>query len=126
MSSAIRTFRALVRISGLLLIILGILFWTGHALRLVPVHMLLGLLLAIALWALALLVGRRGVSAGFVALAIVWGIVMLVFGVAQANLLPGKAHWVIEVLHLLIGLVAMSFGEQLVQRLARVGAPAAQ
>lgn len=124
MSNAIRTFRFLVRLTGVLLIILGVILWTGHALGLVPVHMLLGLLLAVSLWALALLVARRGVSGGFVALVVVWGVIMVVFGIVQANLLPGPAHWVIQVLHLLIGIAAIGFGEQLVRRMQPVGGAA--
>ena len=63
----------LVRLAGLLQIILGVLFWTGNALTLIPLHMLVGLLLVLALWALAGIAAFAHVSRGRVALAFVWG-----------------------------------------------------
>jgi hypothetical protein len=42
-----------VRVLGPILILLGLVFWTGNALVLVPVHMLLGLVLVLALWTIA-------------------------------------------------------------------------
>jgi len=37
--------RVVVRVLGSVLIVLGVLFWTGNALALIPVRMLLGILL---------------------------------------------------------------------------------
>jgi len=51
----------LVRLCGLVLVTLGILFWTGNALTLIPVHMLVGLVLVLALWTLAGLAAAAGV-----------------------------------------------------------------
>jgi len=108
--------RWLVRILGIALIILGVLFWAGHALQLVPLHMLLGLLFVVALWVLAGVAYRARGLAGFASVVVVWGIIVLVFGMMQRALLPGSAHWVIQVLHLLVGLVAMGLGEGLARR----------
>lgn len=119
MSTALNTFRILVRLSGLILIILGVIFWTGHALGLIPVHMVVGLILAISLWALAFLGARSGVGAGMVTLVAVWALVMLVFGAVQARIMPGAAHWVIQVLHLLIGLGAIGLGDRLGSKMSR-------
>jgi hypothetical protein len=126
MSTAIVTLRMLVRLTGTLLVILGIIVWAGHARGLIPVHMLLGLAFVLSLWALALLVARAGVSSGFVALVIVWGLVVLALGMAQTRLVPGHAHWVIQVIHLVIGIMAIGFGEQLVGRMPRAEAGAAR
>ena len=114
----------LVRICGGLLILLGIFFWTGHALSLIPMHMLLGLVLVIALWVLAGIGARAGVGAGLVVLSVLWGIIVLALGMTQTRLVPGSAHWVIRVLHLLVGLVAIRLGEVLAQRIKAVRAPA--
>ncbi len=119
MSTTVTTFRILVRLSGVILIILGIIFWTGHALGLIPVHMVVGLILAISLWVLAFLGARAGVGAGMVTLVAVWALVMLVFGAVQVRLMPGSAHWVIQVLHLLIGMGAIGLGDQLGTRMSR-------
>jgi hypothetical protein len=52
-----------------------------------------------------------------VALAIAWGLVVPILGLSQDGLLPGPAHWVIQVLHLLVGLAAIGLAEALSVRL---------
>jgi len=119
MTSAVTNLRILVRLCGLILIILGVIFWTGHALGLISVHMVVGLLFAVVLWVLAFLGAKAHVGAGFVTLVAVWALIMVVFGAVQVRLMPGSAHWVIQVLHLLIGIAALGMGDQLGTRLSR-------
>jgi hypothetical protein len=119
MKSAVTTLRILVRLCGLILIVLGIIFWTGHALGLVLLHMIVGLVLAICLWVLAFFGARAHIGGSFVALVAVWALLMVIFGAVQASLMPGRAHWVIQVLHLLVGLAALGMGDQLGMRLSR-------
>jgi hypothetical protein len=116
----------LVRITGVLALILGLLFWAGDALTLIPVHMLLGVLLVLALWLLAATASQMGVPIGMTAGAAVVGLIALILGVTQDGLLPGSAHWVIQVLHLLLGLAAVGSGEMIGARLRRkrLAAPA--
>jgi len=119
MKSAVTTLRILVRLCGLILIVLGIIFWTGHALGLVLLHMIVGLVLAVCLWVLAFLAARAHIGGSFAALVAVWALLMVIFGAVHVNLLPGRAHWVIQVLHLLVGLAAIGMGDQLGMRLSR-------
>ena len=119
MSSAVTTLRLLVRLCGLILIILGIIFWTGHARGLIPVHMVVGLLLAVALWVLAFLGARAHLGTAFVALVAVWALLMVLFGAVQASMMPGRAHWVVQVLHLIVGIAALGMGDQLGAQLSR-------
>jgi hypothetical protein len=119
MKTATTILQMLVRLAGLILIVLGVLFWTDHALTLVPVHMLVGFVLVFSLWALALVAARAGVHPGLVALAIVWGFIVPVLGLTQGRLLPGDTHWVIQVLHLLVGLGAIGQAEGLAARIKR-------
>lgn len=114
----------LVRLCGLVLVTLGILFWTGNALTLVPVHMLIGLVLVLSLWTLAFLAARSGAPPGFVALAFFWGLLVPVLGIEQGTLLVGSGHWVVRVLHLLVGLAAIGMAEGLGRRI-RQAHPAA-
>jgi hypothetical protein len=116
MKTATTVAQMLVRITGVLLIILGVLFWTGHARGLISIHMLLGLILVLSLWVLAGFAARAGVSGGFAVFAIVWGIIVLALGMTQTRLLPGSAHWVIQLLHLVVGLAAMGIGDTLATR----------
>ena len=109
----------IVRVCGVLLLILGLLFWTGEARGLVPVHMLLGVLLVLGLWLLAAVASQMGVPMGLVASAVVLGIIVLALGFTQTSLLPGPSHWIIQVLHLLVGAAAISNGEMIGGRLRR-------
>ena len=118
MKVAITGAQMLVRLTGLFQIVTGLLFWTGNALALLPVHMLSGLVLVLALWVLALLTARAGVGLRPVALTVLWGVLVVVLGVTQVQLLPGDFHWVIQVLHLLVGLAAMGLAERLAARSA--------
>ena len=116
----------LVRVSGLIQVILGVLFWTGNALSLIPVHILNGFLIVLLLWLLAGLAVRAGVAARPIALAVAWSLIMPALGLYQAQLLPGDFHWVIEVLHLLVGIAAIGMADNLVKRIKQLRAPVFQ
>jgi hypothetical protein len=107
----------LVRLTGLFQLVTGLLFWTGNALALIPVHMLSGLVLVLALWTIAFLALRSGGGPGLVALSVIWGLLVLALGVTQTQLLPGELHWLIQVLHLLVGLVAIGLADAMVRRI---------
>ena len=112
--------RLLVRVLGVLQILLGLAAWVGIGRGLVPVHMLLGLVLVILLWMLAALGARAGAHPGRVALAVLWGLFVPVFGVMHGALVVGDWHWVIQVLHLLVGMLLLGQAEQL-GRIAQAG-----
>lgn len=109
-----------IRIAGPIMIILGLLFWTGNALFFVPLHMTIGLLLVLALWTLAVVAAISRVNPGFIALVAVWSLVMPALGLTQERILPGGAHWLIQIVHLLVGIGAIALGEQLARRIKAV------
>lgn len=114
--------RWLVRVCGVLALILGLLFWLGDlgGATLVNVHMLLGVVMVLALWVLAGLGARAGVSKGMVISAAVLGLVVAWFGQAQRGLVPDPGtHWVIQVIHLVLGMAAIGLGESLAARIGR-------
>jgi hypothetical protein len=74
----------------------------------------------LALWGLAWQAGRAGVVAGFVGFVYFWGFVVLALGLTQAKLVPGGAHWIVQLLHLLAGLLAIGQGEGLYYRARRL------
>lgn len=115
----------LVRICGLVQIVLGVLFWTGNAGQLIPVHILVGLLLVISLWVVAGIGLRTGVPVGLGILAIAWGVIVPILGLTQDSLAPGGAHVLIQVLHLAIGLIAIGLAETIGRRTRQLlgGAP---
>jgi hypothetical protein len=116
MRVAITVPQMLVRLIGSIMLVLGALFWTGNALALIPVHMLLGLVLVVSLWLIAGLALRARVPPGWVALGVLWGLLVPVLGVSQDSLLPGGLHWLIQLLHLALGLGAIGLAEMLARR----------
>jgi hypothetical protein len=122
MRTSIRIGRMLVRVLGTVMIVLGLLFWSGNALGLIQLHMLIGVVVVLTLWALAALAARTGEQPGLVLLALLWGLVVPIVGVTQDQLLPGPAHWAIKVFHLLLGVGAIALAEVLARRaLGRLG-----
>jgi hypothetical protein len=107
----------LVRATFVVQLVLGGLLWTGRALDWVPLHQTLGFLLVFGLWTLAVLAARAGVRPPLVALAAVWGLIVIWLGLNQTELLVGSAHWLVEVLHLLVGVGAIGQAEGLAARI---------
>lgn len=109
-----------VRVAGVLLLLSGLLVWAGDAPRsLVPWHMLLGIILVVALLLLAYLASQAGAPVGLAAGAAVLALVVLALGWTQATLVPGGTHWIVQGLHLLLGMLAVGLGEMLGARVRR-------
>ena len=113
MRSAALVAQTVIRLAALVLIVLGALLWAGASGGLLAAHVLVGLLLVLALWTLAILAALAQTRTGTAALAVAWGLVVILLGITQPGLLPGDAHWVIRVLHLLVGLAAVAMAEVL-------------
>ena len=124
MKTAVTAAQMLVRLTGLILIVLGLAFWTGHALGLIPVHKQIGYVFVLALWAEAAFAARAAGAPGFVALVFLWGLVVAFLGMTQDRLLIGSAHWIIKLLHLLVALAALGLAERLAARAKESRTPA--
>jgi hypothetical protein len=122
MKIAVTILQFAVRILALVLVVLGIMFWTGRSFELVPVHMRLGEILIALLWLLAGMGLRAGVKAGLTFGAIVYGLLAFLFAINMGRFLPGGAHEIIRVLHLLIGLGAVGLAESIAARVKRSAA----
>jgi hypothetical protein len=125
MMTAARIAQFTVRGLGLLALLLGLVFWGGDARQLIPLHMLLGLIVAIALIVLsvaAIQTQRVGLGVGGIVLAVL----LVVVGGGQDRLLPGDAHFAIQVLHILLGMGAIGLGEVIGKRLGFSGAARAR
>lgn len=110
--------RVIIRASFLAQLALGLLFWTGRATQLIPLHRLNGFVLVIAVWALALIAARAGVDLRLVAPAVLWGLVAPVLGLTQERILPGSLHWTVQILHLLVGFGLIGLAENVGRRLS--------
>jgi len=107
----IRIASAALTLAGLLALISGLLFWTGRTLNLISMHMLLGFLAVGALWVIA--IGQalaKGGSWILAAGALIVGAAAIVVGMRQATLMVGEFHWVIELLHLVLGVLTIGIG----------------
>jgi len=119
--------RMTVRVVGLAMLVLGLVVWTGSAAGLVPVHILLGVVLVLALWTVAVLALQAGARPALPAIAIAWGALAAAFGLAHAQILPDNSlHVAIQLAHLVVGLVAIGLAEALGAAATRTGAPAAR
>jgi hypothetical protein len=113
-----------LRASASLALILGILSWVGVLPdSLIGIHMLLGIIVVLSLWilggAIAMTRGGIGPAIG----AIVLGLITLALGLTQKQLLPdpNSLHWIIQVVHLLVGVSAVGVGEAISRRYRRQG-----
>src|SRR6266851_2729593 len=109
----------LIRVLAVVQVTLGVLFWTGNAYSFLQVHMLSGIALVLALWVQAVIAARAGIGFGLPAVAFVWGIVVIALGMTQDSLLTGDLHWLIKIVHLLVGLGAIGQAESLAVRSLR-------
>jgi hypothetical protein len=113
----IRIASAVLTLAGLLALISGILFWTGTAVNLIALHMLLGFVAVGALWVIGLFqaLAQHG-SWVIAACALIVGAVMIVLGMMQSALLPGEYHWIIQAIHLAFGLLTIGIGHMAAAR----------
>jgi hypothetical protein len=102
-----------VRIAGLILLVLGFIIWPGNADFLIPVHILIGSILVIALLTLSYQAARLKISTNLIIIAVIWALVLPIWGLTQEKLLPETGHLMIQVMHLLFGIVAIGIAEML-------------
>jgi len=105
----------IVRVAGTLQLLLGALFWTGHAYSFLPLHIVSGVVIVLTLWIVAVLALVVRTRRGLAVFGFLWGLALPAFGMVQATVLVGSMHWIVRVLHLLMGLAAMALAGTLGQ-----------
>lgn len=118
MNTTLNGLRWIIRLAGVAALGLGLAFWNGTGHSLLSAHQGLGFLVSGALLLLAVLGFGRRVSPGLPALALLWGLAVPALGSMQGRLVPGPQHWIIEILHLLLGLGAIALSEIIAGRAA--------
>lgn len=116
-----------LRVAVLINLILGIIFWTGNADSLQGIHIILGIIAVLALWTLGIMQGVRGGSLGLALATFVVGFLLALVGLFQKNWLPepNTSHWIIQVIHLVLGLAIIGLGESAAGRYRRLTAKSA-
>ncbi len=101
-----RILQIIVGIAGLCALVLGLFIWIAN-IDLTDIHMLFGLLVTLGLLVMSIIaLTAKGLRIwGMV--GIVYAIIVLIFGVSQSNMLVGNLHWLIQTLHLLVGIGAI-------------------
>ena len=112
-----QTAATVVRITGILQLVMGILIWMGGFPYLVPVHMLIGVVFVLAMWVLGFRAISARVASAFAVVLIGWGAFVVAFGMTQAQILPGPNHPVIQVVHVVVGLMAMGFSDMVAKKM---------
>ena len=103
-----------MRIAMFLQIIVGIGLWTGHLYGLIDVHRTIGILFVLSLWIIAVIAMAQRRSVGLGAFAIAWGVLVTALGFMQQGILIGDWHWVVRVVHLVIGVASVGIAERFV------------
>lgn len=104
-----------LRLAVLVNLVTGIIFWTGNADSLQLLHIILGLLAVLSLFTIGIAQGLRGGSFGLALATFVVGFLLAFVGLFQKNWLPepNANHWIIQVIHLVLGLAAIGLGEMI-------------
>lgn len=111
--------RWIARIGGTLALVLGVLLWLGMALAGLRAHMIFGGAAAGALALIALLALGAKVRIPLAVVGLVWAGVTLYVGFNQSTLMTGDGHWVIEIVHALLGIGTIGMAEALAAGVAR-------
>jgi hypothetical protein len=112
----------IVRFGVLIELVLGILFWTGNADSLQIVHIIIGILVVLSLWTLGIAQSLQGGSFGLALATFFVGFLLALFGLFQKGWLVGSNHWIIQVIHLLLGLSVIGLAEMIGGRYRRMTA----
>lgn len=114
---------AVVTVAGILALVSGLALWFGAAPGLVSMHMLLGFLTVAGLWTIGIAQAlSTGGSPILAAIAVIVGVLTIYLGMNQVSLLPGEHHWLIQIGHLILGILSIGVGHMAAARQRRAAA----
>src|SRR5690242_8222037 len=102
----------IARLLGVAQLVTGFAFWFGWMPNTSP-HFGMGSLLVLVVWILALLALFALPKRGVALMTMLWGGLVLWFGMAQTSFLVGDLHWIVRVAHLLVGVSMLGLAESL-------------
>jgi hypothetical protein len=116
---AMTIFDWILRIAGTVALVLGLLIWTLQ-LDSINIHMLFGLIVTIALLGISFLAAfTRGLRMLGI-IGIVYAFILPLLGVNQETSLIGNLHWLIQVIHMLVGIGALAYAGMISVRYRRL------
>lgn len=107
------------QLAGLGAITLGLLHWFFH-ISFINLHMLFGILVTLALLTIGIVAIFTRKLRVLGVIAVVFALVVPVFGRTQMLILVGNFHWLIQVAHLLVGATAVTLIEGLGKRYEQI------
>ncbi|MBE3558163.1 MAG: hypothetical protein IMW89_02935 [Ktedonobacteraceae bacterium] len=102
-----RILQIIVGLAGLCALVAGLFIWIAHS-GLTDIHMLFGLLVTLGLLAMSIIALTASGLRIWGTVGIVYALILPIFGVMQSSMLTGNLHWLIQILHLLVGIGAMA------------------
>jgi hypothetical protein len=115
----IRMLQWLTRIGGLGAFVVGMMLGRiGYAVAL-RAHMTLGLIVALSLLVLALMAISARVRIPLAAVSVVWAVAVVYVGIMHPRWMPGGSHWIIQVVHAVLGICAMGLAEAMAGAITR-------
>ena len=112
-----RPFRIIATIAALVAVAFGMGTYT-HA-DFTDIHMLFGLIVALALLILAVITVFSSGLRRLGAIGIVYAFIVPIFGVTQQMILVGDLHWLVETAHLVVGFGALALIGAIGERFTR-------
>ncbi|GHO90267.1 hypothetical protein KSF_003150 [Reticulibacter mediterranei] len=94
------------QLAGIGAVTLGLLRWFFH-ISFLEIHMLFGVLVTLALLTAGSVAVFTGRPRALGVIAVVFALIVPVFGATQMLILVGDFHWLIQVAHLLVGATAV-------------------
>src|SRR5258708_33620827 len=113
----VRPFRIIATIAALVAVAFGMGTYT-HA-DFTNIHMLFGLIVALALLILAVIAVFSNGLRRLGAIGIVYAFIVPIFGITQQMILVGDLHWLVEAAHLVVGFGALALIGAIGVRLSR-------
>ena len=110
---AAEVLNVLIRAAAGSALVLGLAFWLGYARALTLLHMGLGIGLVVCVWATSWVAWSSNTRRGLAALGVVCGVITWAVGITQSVVLPGPFHWVVQVVHLALGIITTAVGLRL-------------
>lgn len=117
--AAVRIISWIARLSGLVALVLGLVFWFAQ-IDLITVHMAFGLLVALSLLVLSIVMLsiRGGRILGVI--GVFYALIVPMFGELQLDLYISGASWLVPTVHMLIGIGAVALAQVMFTRYTRL------
>jgi len=119
MNKVMKVLLNLCRLLVVLQLVMGIAMWMGQGAGFLNAHMGLGLLFVVLVIAFAAMGGAAGAPKSLVWVTVIWGIITATVGMGQTRVLVGDSHWIIQLVHLFLGLGMQGQAERIGRALKR-------